>query len=371
MGESILVIDDELDLRENIKEILMNYNYKVHTAPTANQALEMLKTSVPDLIISDIMMPDLNGLEFLELLKNDSTLSSIPFIFLTAKSTYDDLRKGMANGADDYLYKPFKAQDLLNAVKSKLNKVSQLDYKLNDLKEKIALSVPHEFRTPLTPIMGLSDLMKENLKDFSKDEIEKMSYSINTNAKRLHNRIEKFILLANIHTELNSLRSKRSNREFVTNDIKNILNQAIIEVSQVFNSEAKVILNVAEASLKIDEYYFTISIRELVENAFKFTEPMKKIIIKGESIGTHYLLSFTNDGKGLTAEQIRNIDLFNKHYEQTKEGSGIGLTIVNKIMEYFGGELIIESAPNVQTKISIKIPLKKNYYSIDRSSYAH
>lgn len=357
MEKSILVIDDEFDLRENIKEILMNNGYKVDTAPAAYQAYEMLNESIPDLIISDIMMPGLDGLEFLALLKNDKILSNIPFIFISARSTYEDLRKGMKIGADDYLFKPFKAQDLLDTVKSKLEKVNKMNSILNDLKENIALSVSHELRTPLTPIIGLSDLMMDNLDDFTKEEIERMSYSINANAKRLHNRIEKFVLLANIHTDLNTLSSKKSTRDFITCDLNSILKQVVIEESQIFNRKDQVVLNVPEITLRIDEYYFTICIKELMENAFKFSGPMKKILVNGESRGKYYILSFTNNGKGLTPEQIKNINLFNKHYERTKEGSGIGLTIVKKIINHFKGELIVESKPNIQTNISLKIPI--------------
>src|SRR6187401_3050466 len=124
--KTILLIEDNEDVRENTAEILELANYKVLTAPDGKEGVELAKQTTPDLIICDIMMPGLDGYGVLHLINKDSALSSVPFIFLTAKAERSDLRKGMELGADDYITKPFDKTELLNAVESRLKKMESI-----------------------------------------------------------------------------------------------------------------------------------------------------------------------------------------------------------------------------------------------------
>lgn len=118
----ILLIEDNADVRENTAEILELANYMVISAPDGKEGVELARTNHPDLIICDIMMPGLDGYGVLHLLSKDPVLSTVPFVFLTAKAERSDLRKGMDLGADDYITKPFEKSELLNAVESRLKK---------------------------------------------------------------------------------------------------------------------------------------------------------------------------------------------------------------------------------------------------------
>ncbi|MGN6645743.1 MAG: response regulator [Cytophaga sp.] len=120
--KSILVIEDNLEVRENIAEILELANYRVLTAANGKQGVEQAKRTIPDLIICDVMMPELDGYGVLHLLAKSDDTASIPFIFLTAKTEKSDIRKGMNLGADDYLTKPFDDVELLDAVEIRLRK---------------------------------------------------------------------------------------------------------------------------------------------------------------------------------------------------------------------------------------------------------
>lgn len=111
-------------MRENTSEILSLANYKVITAENGKTGVELAQKEKPDLIICDIMMPELDGYGVLHILSKKPETASIPFIFLTAKTEKSDIRKGMTLGADDYLTKPFDDTDLLNAVESRLNRIS-------------------------------------------------------------------------------------------------------------------------------------------------------------------------------------------------------------------------------------------------------
>jgi CRP/FNR family cyclic AMP-dependent transcriptional regulator len=120
--KKILVVEDNDDIRENTAEILELSNYKVFTAENGIKGVESAITNKPDLIVCDIMMPELDGFGVLHMLQHHQELKTTPFIFLSAKTDPVDIRKGMNLGADDYVTKPFSATDLLNTIESRLNK---------------------------------------------------------------------------------------------------------------------------------------------------------------------------------------------------------------------------------------------------------
>jgi CRP-like cAMP-binding protein/CheY-like chemotaxis protein len=124
--KTILLIEDNLEIRENLAEILSLANYHILQAPDGKAGVELAKKEKPDLIVCDIMMPQLDGYGVLHMLSKNPDTAGIPFIFLTAKSEKEDFRKGMNLGADDYLIKPFDDLDLLDAVEMRLKKHESL-----------------------------------------------------------------------------------------------------------------------------------------------------------------------------------------------------------------------------------------------------
>jgi len=126
---SILVIDDNKDIRENTAEILELAGYKTFSSENGKKGVEIALKEKPDLIVCDIMMPELDGYGVLHLLRKNPETQNIPFIFLTAKTERSDFRKGMEMGADDYVTKPFEGIELLNAIEIRLKKADVLKQK--------------------------------------------------------------------------------------------------------------------------------------------------------------------------------------------------------------------------------------------------
>lgn len=126
MAKKVLVIDDNADIRENTAEILDMAGYDAITAANGKEGVDMAVEQKPDIIVCDIMMPELDGFGVLHLVRKNASLQNTPFIFLTAKTERSDFRKGMEMGADDYLTKPFTQIELLNAVETRLKKVEIL-----------------------------------------------------------------------------------------------------------------------------------------------------------------------------------------------------------------------------------------------------
>ncbi|WP_426431104.1 response regulator [Winogradskyella sp. HB-48] len=128
----ILLIEDDKVLRENTAELLELSNFEVITAPNGELGLKSININLPDIIVCDIMMPKINGYEVLNEVSKDNKTKYIPFIFLSAKTEHQDVRKGMNLGADDYITKPFTEEELVSAIKSRLAKASILKEKVED-----------------------------------------------------------------------------------------------------------------------------------------------------------------------------------------------------------------------------------------------
>src|SRR6186713_1110778 len=127
--KSILVIEDNKDIRENTAEILDLAGYKTFTAENGKKGVDIAVKEKPDVIVCDIMMPELDGYGVLHLLRKNEDTQAIPFVFLTAKTERSDFRKGMEMGADDYITKPFEDSELLSAVEVRLKKSEVMAHK--------------------------------------------------------------------------------------------------------------------------------------------------------------------------------------------------------------------------------------------------
>jgi CheY-like chemotaxis protein len=165
MTKKVLLIEDDAVLRENTAELLELSNYEVMVAPNGKVGVEMAKNQSPDIIVCDIMMPELDGYGVLELLSKDDNTKYTPFIFLSAKTERKDVRKGMDLGADDYITKPFSEDELISAIESRIAKASIL----KDIREK---QFDDQLKNSDVEIRTLNDL-----KNFFDDNGESFNYA--------------------------------------------------------------------------------------------------------------------------------------------------------------------------------------------------
>src|ERR1044071_612932 len=153
--KKILVIEDNADIRENTAEILSLANYSVITAENGKIGVDLANKEKPDLIMCDIMMPELDGYGVLHILSKKPETALIPFIFLTAKTEKTDIRKGMELGADDYLTKPFDDSELLNAIEARLRK-----HEMRSRTYSASAAGLDSFLTDASKALNLKDLSK-------------------------------------------------------------------------------------------------------------------------------------------------------------------------------------------------------------------
>jgi DNA-binding response OmpR family regulator len=161
----ILVVDDEPSIRMGLAATIRRYGYEVITAVNGDDGFLKARQSLPDLIVSDVMMPDLNGFEMKQQMSDDPVLASIPFIFLTARTATQDRVAGMREGADDYVTKPFITEELMARIEAVLRRV-QTEQKrgreqvkqaaqdeMDKLRREVLQNFSHELRTPLGNVM--------------------------------------------------------------------------------------------------------------------------------------------------------------------------------------------------------------------------
>ena len=359
--KKILIVEDELDLRRNLEDLLEAEGFETLSAGDGKEGYEMALNSAPDLILSDIWMPKMDGIELIKKLQENIKTSIIPFIFLTAKSEAADVRQGMVLGADDYILKPFKIDDILNAINSRLRKKDKYLSEVKEFKDILIKRVPHELRTPLVAILGLSDIIQEDVENFSKEELSEMAARIYRSGKRLHRRIEKFLTYSELlrESENNKTEMSLSNEEYEIEP--KLIADKLIHKANEFGRKEDLNIQFEKCKIKMNELYFDTLLYELVENSLKFSEKGSQIFINGKSNGQNYETKIIDSGIGLKNIHFNKINTFNQFGKEkdTEEGLGMGLAIVKKIVEMSNGYLTIGSSNNINSTVEIRIPLFK------------
>lgn len=343
MKKKILIIEDDVNVRENVKEILLAESFEVISADNGRDGYHKAVEVLPDLILCDLLMPEMNGYEVIYFIKENPVTREIPFIFLTAKVNLADIRKGMETGADDYITKPFTVKSLLKAIQIRLEKYDNSKKKLHDLTLNLEMSLPHELRTPLFGILGFSKLLADNVDSYSNEEVKEFAESIFTSGKRLHRLIDNFLYLARLELiSMNVSELKNVEKEQISKTAA-ILTQSVIEVAKSKDRIDDLKINVDDFEYKINLEGFIKIFDELLDNAFKFSKEGDEVSIASRSDGKYNIISVSNKGIGMTEEQIASIMPHMQFERKVREqqGSGLGLSIAKKIIDIYKGKLNI------------------------------
>ncbi|MEZ4616609.1 MAG: response regulator [Caldilineaceae bacterium] len=199
----ILVVEDNVDLNMAICEILESFNFEVNSSKDGFDALDWLKDNTPDMILCDIMMPGMDGYTLLKHARADTKLRTLPFIFLTARTSVADRRMAKEIGIEDYLTKPVDSNDLIAAINNALRRrqimQDEMQEQMNALRDRIVGILQHEFRTPLTFVLGYAEYLLDVTKgEFNVDELRTSATAILDGGRRLQQLIETFLLLAEL-----------------------------------------------------------------------------------------------------------------------------------------------------------------------------
>ncbi|PZO40536.1 MAG: hybrid sensor histidine kinase/response regulator [Pseudanabaena frigida] len=373
---SILVIDDEPDNFDVIDTLLNEQNYVLHYAADGQEAISLLDVFKPNLILLDVMMPKMDGIEVCKRIKSIPQWQSVPIVMVTALNTKQDLSRCLDAGADDFISKPVNSLELRARVKSMLRIKQQYDQikTLSNLQEStivflqdsidglcgnLASTLPHELNTPLNGIVTVIDLLIDDYQNMDKDELYEFLLVAQQSAYRLNKLTKRFLQ----YSQLEILTSNPKFREIKSTktSIQILIESAIHSKAEQVNRLDDLLLelpNLEDVEICMSDKDFVCIIEELVENAFKFSQPNTPVKICTQLKDGIFHLSISDRGRGMTEEQIAKVSSFTqferKYYEQ--QGIGLGLQIVKKIVELYGGKSSISSIYHQETIVSVEIP---------------
>ena len=344
MKHTILIIEDETSIRNDLAEILLFEGYEVLTAENGAQGIETAIEQLPDLILSDVMMPETDGYEVLSTLRENPSTRLIPVILVTAMADKEDMRTGMNLGADDYLIKPFTRQELLNSINIRLQKVDFLTEKrqsdLQELRLQLIKYLPHELNTPLNGIIGIGQILKDYPDALSQSEIADFGNNIYESGMRLYRLIQNYLL----YSELVIRRDTVSSSAPLENP-GDLCQSILLSLGLKYKRQKDSLIEVDPCDALIGFKEFSKVAEELIDNAFKFSTPGSHIAVSCGAFENRFRLIVEDHGQGMSVDELHRIGAymqFNRTvYEQ--QGSGMGLSIAKMIVDMYGGELKIES----------------------------
>jgi len=361
--KKIIVVDDNVENLTAIKNTLKE-QYEVYPSPSAAKMFDLLEHVIPDLILLDVEMPDMNGYDAAKKLKGYEKFKEIPIIFLTSRDDAKSEMEGLNIGAVDYIRKPFVAPLLLRRIKTHLSLIEhQVEAeKASRAKGEFLSHMSHEIRTPLNAIIGMINIAVNT------DDVEKIKYCLQragSASKHLLNIINDILDMSKIEAHKFELSFSEFNFEKMLMEIINVTNVRAEEKNLNF----AVILNTNVPSFIIgDELRFSQVIMNLLNNAIKFTPENGKVVLRVEKIEETdneitLKTEVADSGIGMTEEQQKR--LFTSYVQAdssiTKNfgGTGLGLVISKQIVELMNGEIWIESKPNKGSKFIFTSKVQK------------
>jgi len=360
----ILIIENEPAILNSVVEALELEGFTVLGAPSGEEGLATAPQFQPDLIISDIVMPGIDGYTVLITLRQDPAMAQIPFIFLTAKAHRTDIRTGMNLGADDYLTKPFTIEELMNVVNTRLevsaNRRRHYEAQLENLRSNVIYSLPHELRTPLTGIIGYTNLLLEDIRSLDPKSIIEIVESIHLSSERLHRVMENYLLYAQLAMLISENRQIETPGSLRVADVDLFVAECATNIAQRYQRQADLQTTVPDAPLDISFDNLHKIIFELVDNACKFSPIASPITVDGAIEEGFFVLRVADQGRGMTPEQIQNIGAYMQFNRRIFEqrGVGLGLVIAKELTYLHGGKFEIESQANSFTRVKISLPLR-------------
>lgn len=359
----ILVIEDETQILNDMVYLLQEENYEVEGVVNGADGLQLAKKYVPDLIICDIMLPDMNGYKILEELRQHPETASIPLLFVTALGSREDVRRGMNLGADDYLVKPFQPAELLNAIRSRIARQESItgDFKrlLEDMRGNLRLALPHEFRTPLMSILGYSELLLDDEHPTEPHQIRPMLETIYRSGARLNHLVENYLLLTQLELGRGQFNPELLSQKLSLNSSVRILNLEFQQAAKRYHRESDAHIEAVGAAIAISDIHLHKVLAELIDNAFKFSESGTAVTVTTTTRSGNWTIVIADRGRGMTALQIKQLGEYvqfeRELYEQ--QGIGLGFTVARRLLELYNARIDIRSEPKVGTTLYVQIPL--------------
>jgi len=353
----VLIVDDVTKNIQLVASFLKQAGYDINFALSGMDALRHIRRKRFDVILLDIMMPEMDGLEVCEKLKSDPDTKDIPVIFLTAKTDVDSISKAFEVGGVDYIAKPFNRIELVARVKTHLELQSQrinLE-ELNATKDKFFSIIGHDLKSPLNQLLSLSEIIKIELKSGREEEALRMIDLLGEAAKSAK------LLLENL---LDWSRSQTGKIHFSPEmvDISKITEEVVeLNAQNAFQKGIKIKSTIPPDTMAFaDQNMLKTILRNLISNGIKFTKPGGEIKLDADEESGMVIYSVADNGIGMKDDDLGKlfrIDINPKTIgNSTEKGTGLGLILCKEFVELNGGEIWAESKWREGTTFKFNIP---------------
>jgi len=353
--KTILLVDDDQQVRTMFGVALRRNGFNVIEADSGVTALVMARQHLPDLILSDINMPGGDGSTLLRDIRLDPELRSKQVVLMTGRPDLVTPRKGMEEGADDFLVKPISLKALVSCIQARFNRASISwrveDQTLAQLRSSVPPNLPHECFTPLAGIIGLVEVLRSDFSTFTPAEIEDIHNDIYNSALRLHRTLRNYLLILDLQTASSETASNLPPREVEEN-----IHAGVKEALRLNKREEDVTVEVNACSISAKPEDLNRIVEELVDNACKFSRQGTPVKVELVADGR---LIISDEGRGLTAEEIKHIGAFQQFDRKKNEqqGLGLGLVLVQRLAALCKAEFTINSQPGKGTRTQIAFAL--------------
>ncbi|MBO4964485.1 MAG: hybrid sensor histidine kinase/response regulator [Prevotella sp.] len=363
----ILIVDDVVSNVLLLKILLTNEKFQVLTANNGKVCIDVAKREHPDLILLDVMMPELNGFDTAVIMKQDEEVKDIPIIFLTALHNTQDLVKGFKCGASDFLTKPFNKEELLMRVMHQISLVAarrliqkqyeELKATINN-RDKMYSVIAHDLRSPMASIrMTLNLLVNVLSPDVIGPEMFELIDNANKETEETHDLLDNLLKWTKSQTGALHV----AFQDFELNDVL----PGVIDIFKMIAESKHITLNLDLGTENLDVHadkdMFNTIIRNFMSNAIKFSHENSSIDISVSHVDNFAKISVRDHGVGISQERIETLFSAGTSTAGTRneEGSGLGLQLCKDFAVKIGGDVTVESVQGEGSTFSVLIPIVK------------
>ena len=361
----ILVVDDVMSNVLLLKVLLTNEKFQVITANGGNKCVEMAKSEHPDLILLDVMMPDISGFDTAVILKKDPDTADIPIIFLTALNAPSDLVHGFQVGANDFLSKPFSKEELIMRVMHQISLVAakRIIVQQNDElkrtignRDKMYSVIAHDLRSPMASIRMVLNLVVNCLsREVVGDEIFDLIDKANRESEETHDLLDNLLKWTKSQTG-------RLNAVFQDFDLAEVVPGVVdifVMIAETKHIELKLDMGASPIMVRADKDMLKTVIRNFISNAIKFSNEGSSIDIFVTVQDKFAKINVRDHGVGISEDRLHNLFRAGKttYGTNNEEGSGLGLQLCQDFAEKNGGSVCVESVQGEGSTFSVLVPL--------------
>lgn len=361
----ILAVDDVEENLNTISEILRRNDFDVMVAPSGKVALKLLERRKPDLILLDIMMPEMDGYTVAGIIQRRQEWQDIPIIFLSALADVDAKVKGFEVGGVDYITKPFMEKEVVARINTHLELSwlrKSLEHTINQLREanqakdEFLRVISHDLRSPLSSLANLGDLLQ-------RDDIASDPESVKEFGKVLSEVAQQLLAMVNDLLDVAKIESGKFTLNLSEVNVIDIA-QRSAELLQMNASAKKVHLGTdfsnSYVPAVIDAAKIAQVINNLLSNAIKFTHPGGTVTLRIKDCGDTVQLQVSDTGIGIPEEMLPHLfEKFGPHQRpgtEGEKGTGLGMPIIKGFVELHGGTIDVQSTEGEGTTFTITLP---------------